>query len=115
MTEQVKQTVLSEAKRYGKDEYKDFEAEYGWSEWMNEFTEGDESDPISESEAKTISDIQRAIFNEAHFEEMFEEYMEECITQTHMSCDEIKKYIFTINFSRKSRCSYGGLKLWIVW
>lgn len=54
------------AKNYEVDELELFIAETGWEDWMNEFTEAAEGEPIAERETTEIDAILTAIFNDAH-------------------------------------------------
>lgn len=40
-----------------------FCAEYGWQDWMNEFTDADEDEPISDEDSRRINDYMREIWD----------------------------------------------------
>lgn len=42
---------------YAEDEFRRFKDEYGWADWMNEYTEAEEDEPMSESEMKVVDEI----------------------------------------------------------
>lgn len=63
LPEKLKERLISEAKGYGKDEFTLFCAELGWEDWMNDYTEAPEDEPISESEIEEIDEILKDIFD----------------------------------------------------
>lgn len=68
LTEEVKNNLVEEVKKYSKDEFQLFCDEYGWADWMNEFTEAKDGEPISELECKEIDKILKEAFNSVHFQ-----------------------------------------------
>ena len=42
---------------YSRDEFNQFAAEYGWQDWMNDYTEAADGDPITEAESREIDKI----------------------------------------------------------
>lgn len=66
MTEETRKKLIAEAKNY--TEYSLFEAELGWQDWMNAYTEAEEGEEASEAEINEINKELKAIFKEAHEE-----------------------------------------------
>lgn len=50
---------------YSQDDFNLFKAEYGWEDWMNDYTEAGEDEEISERESKEIDAILEEGFNMA--------------------------------------------------
>lgn len=42
---------------YSQDEFDLFKAEYGWVDWMNDFTDAEEDEEISETESREIDAV----------------------------------------------------------
>ena len=42
---------------YSEDEFGKFKDEYGWVNWMSDYTEAEEDEPMSESEIKVVDEI----------------------------------------------------------
>lgn len=61
-----RERLLNVAKNYEEHELQLFIAETGWEDWMNEYTEAEDGEPISEWEAAEIDRILEGIFREAH-------------------------------------------------
>lgn len=76
MNEEIKNKLLEEAKKYCYDNYRLFEAEIGWQDWMNEYTNAADGEEASESEIAEIHDELMEIFFEAHAEEICNYYNE---------------------------------------
>lgn len=76
LSNEIRNSLIEEAKKYGKDELCLYQAELGWQDWMNDFTEADEGEPISEAESKEIDKITEEAFNAAHKMLCDEEYEE---------------------------------------
>ena len=66
---ELKATIVAIASSYEANEYSLFEAEYGWKDWMNDFTEAEEGEPCSEAEIERINVILQECFDEAHQED----------------------------------------------
>lgn len=58
--------LLRAAKNYAEDELQLFIEDTDWQDWMNEYTEAEDGEQISEQECKKIDEILTKIFNEAH-------------------------------------------------
>lgn len=56
----------SVAARYREDDFRLFEDELGWEDWMEEFTEAEDGEPISEREAEAIHKIVRKAWENVH-------------------------------------------------
>lgn len=50
---------------YQEDEFELFKAEYGWEDWMNDYTEAEEDEPITEQEQEEIEEILKEGFEMA--------------------------------------------------
>lgn len=61
-----RERLLEVAKHYADDELELFIAETGWENWMNEYTEAEDGEPINDSECEEINKLLEDIFNEAH-------------------------------------------------
>lgn len=42
---------------YSQDEFDLFKAEYGWVDWMNDYTDAEEDEEISETESREIDAV----------------------------------------------------------
>lgn len=60
---------------YKEDDFNLFKAEYGWADWMNEHTDSDEGESITESESREIDKILEEGFKMA-FDEQWREICE---------------------------------------
>lgn len=65
---EVRERLIEEAKKYNFDELELFQAELGWQDWMNGFTDAEEGEEITEAEGNLIDDITRQAFLFAHEE-----------------------------------------------
>lgn len=61
-----RERLLKVAAGYGEDELKLFIVETGWEDWMNEYADAADGEPISDDEAAEIDEILTDIFNRAH-------------------------------------------------
>ena len=61
-----RERLLAYAAQYSEDDLSLFIGEIGWEEWMNDFTEAAEEDPITEEEEFYIDEILKEIFWLAH-------------------------------------------------
>ena len=59
---------------YSQEEFRLFKAEYGWADWMNDYTEAGECEEISEGESKAIDSILEEGFKMAFDEQSRELY-----------------------------------------
>ena len=66
INEEVKNHLITEAKKYDAEDYNLFESELGWEDWMNDFTESEDGEEASESEINNINNELKKIFKEAH-------------------------------------------------
>lgn len=66
LTEETKERLINEAKKYSQDEFRLFADELGWEDWMEDFTEADDGDEFTEAEADEINKILKEIFEKAH-------------------------------------------------
>lgn len=72
MTTELQNSITERAKSYTKNEYKLFEAEMGWEEWMEEFCTDEECEDgafLSEKSTNRINKFLQECFDEAHPEE----------------------------------------------
>ena len=76
MNNEIRNKLIADAKKYGYDNYKLFESEIGWQDWMNEFTNAADGEEASESEITEINNELMEIFFEAHEEEICNHYNE---------------------------------------
>lgn len=76
MNAETRINLIKEAAKYGYDNYKLFEDELGWQDWMNEYTTAKEGEEASESEISEINDELMEIFFEAHENEIINAYNE---------------------------------------
>lgn len=62
------QRMVEMAKQYGcgEEECAEYLGSVGWEEWMNEFTEVPEGEPITEEESHEIDEVLREIFWYVH-------------------------------------------------
>ena len=60
------------AGHYTEDDFNLFKAEYGWANWMNNYTDSNECEPITESESEAIDSILKEGFEMA-FDEQYRE------------------------------------------
>ncbi|MBD5411720.1 MAG: hypothetical protein HDR51_03105 [Treponema sp.] len=51
----IKDAVI--AGGYSDGEFEKFKDEYGWADWMSDYTEAEEDEPMSESEIKVVDEI----------------------------------------------------------
>ena len=58
--------LVNEAKEYNDEDYELYVCEIGWDDWMNDFTEVPECDPLTEEESHEINEVLREIFEYAH-------------------------------------------------
>lgn len=63
---ELKEELIAEAKKYEVGQLDLFLAEIGWQDWMNDYTEAADGEPISDKEGEAIDAILTDIFNEAH-------------------------------------------------
>lgn len=68
--EQYELDLIEEAKEYATDEFYDFVADVGWEDWMCDFTEAQDGEPITEEEAEEIDKVLKKLFDIAHKEEI---------------------------------------------
>lgn len=61
------EVLVKRAKDY--NEVKDFIESVGYQEWMDNYSDADEGEPMSEGEIEEIDEILNEIFNEAHDED----------------------------------------------
>ena len=66
LPQEARQTLLRRAAFYAEDELKYFIADTGWEDWMCDFTEVAEEDPITEEEEFYIDEVLKQIFWKAH-------------------------------------------------
>ena len=66
LNEETRERLIAEAKKYNADGLKLFQAELGWEDWMNEFTDAAEGEEITEVESDEIDSITAEIFENAH-------------------------------------------------
>lgn len=66
MKKEIRESIIAAAKNYNTDEYNLFEAEYGWQEWMNDYTEASDDEECTEAEINAINRILADCFSEAH-------------------------------------------------
>ena len=64
--------LISEAKKYNDEEYELFACEIGWDDWMNDFTEVPEGEPLTEKESHEINEVLHEIFEHAHGRKYFQ-------------------------------------------
>lgn len=69
MNYEERERLLKVAARYNPEELQLFIDETGWEDWMNDYTEAEEGEPISDRECNEIDEILTKIFNEAHYED----------------------------------------------
>ena len=60
---------------YQQEEFQLFKDEYGWVDWMNDYTDAAEDEDISESESREIDEILREGFDKAFDEQAREIYL----------------------------------------
>lgn len=58
--------IANASRGYAADEFELYRAEAGWEDWMENYTESAEGEPISESEARQIEAVQREGFKMSH-------------------------------------------------
>lgn len=57
-TEELNHIVQAAKKGgYTKDEFNQFAADYGWQDWMNDYTESAEDEAVTEAESREIDNI----------------------------------------------------------
>lgn len=61
MRENYYEKLVKEASKY--TDYETFRAEIGWQDWMEEYTESEEGEPVTESEGNKIEKILREAFS----------------------------------------------------
>lgn len=66
MKYEERERLLKVAAGYKPEELQLFIDETGWEDWMNDYTEAEEGDPISDRDCSAIDEILTEIFNEAH-------------------------------------------------
>lgn len=66
MNTTIRNNIKAEMAKYNEDDFNLFAAEYGWADWMNDYTDATEYEGISESESRIIDDILMDIWKEAH-------------------------------------------------
>lgn len=54
------------ATRYDEGDFQLFEAELGWEDWMEDFTEAEDGESITEREAEAIHKIVRKAWEKVH-------------------------------------------------
>jgi len=64
LPEKIQKHLLSEAKRY--DTFHSFESELGWEDWMNNYTDAQDDDDLTQSEIETINSVLQYFYNKAH-------------------------------------------------
>lgn len=62
----VRISLTERAKKYNPDEYEEFTMAIGWEDWMNEFTESEEGEPVSDDEYEEIYKVIKECFKAAH-------------------------------------------------
>ena len=93
LSEDIKERLITEAKKYGADQLELFQAELGWEDWMNEFTEAADGEEITETESAEIDEITKEIFEEAHKELSFPELItKHTLTLSRVSLDHSIPY-----------------------
>lgn len=63
---ELREKLVAEAKNYEMDQLNLFIAEIGWQDWMNDYTDAADGEPITDREQQAIDRILTDIFNEAH-------------------------------------------------
>ena len=66
---ETRERLIAEAKKYNFDELELFQAELGWQDWMNDYTNAEDGEEITDAESNLIDDITRQAFFFAHQEE----------------------------------------------
>lgn len=70
MKKEIRNEIKAMMANYSKDDFELFCAEYGWADWMNDYTDAKEDEPITEREAKEIDDVLLEIWEEVHSNEV---------------------------------------------
>ena len=66
MDNKTRHTIITDAKKYTIDEYELWQAEHGWQDWMNEYTEAEEGEPATDKEIEIMNKIMRECWDIAH-------------------------------------------------
>lgn len=105
--DEIVEKLIKEAKKYEAYDFNLFVAEIGWEDWMNEFTDAEDGDPISEKESEEIDKILKQIFESAHpntesnaiekwdddeLQFALEDYYESCLRTGHYDMEECARY-----------------------
>ncbi|MBP3921388.1 MAG: hypothetical protein J6D27_00280 [Ruminiclostridium sp.] len=69
---ETRERLIRIAQNYDKEQLNLFQGELGWEEWMEQFTEAADGEPITEAESDVIDGITAEIFATAHKEEVAE-------------------------------------------
>lgn len=69
---ETRERLIRIAQNYDKEQLNLFQGELGWEEWMEQFTESADGEPITEAESDVIDKITAEIFATAHKEEVAE-------------------------------------------
>lgn len=65
LDEKTREKLIERAKGYAADELELFQAELGWQDWMEDFTDAADGEEITEQESAVIDEITEAAFNAA--------------------------------------------------
>lgn len=66
ISDKIEAYLIETAKQYNDNEFFRFEAEIGWEDWMEEFTEAPVGEPITDSDFESIESILQEAFTIAH-------------------------------------------------
>lgn len=62
----VKSKIEKEMANYAPDQIELYLAEAGWQDWMEDYTDSADGEPITEAESKAIATLQRKVWAEVH-------------------------------------------------
>ena len=58
--------IKKDMSRYSSEQFELYVSEAGWQDWMNEYTEIEDGEIISERELQEIETIQKDLWDEVH-------------------------------------------------
>jgi hypothetical protein len=68
LSENDRNRLVKMAEEYSENEFERFVAEVGWEDWMEDFTDAADGEPITDCrEIENINDVLKQVWNKAHF------------------------------------------------
>jgi hypothetical protein len=66
MEKKTENKIKKEMRKYQPNEFKIYVDDVGWEDWMNEYTDAEDGEPINEDDNRKIEKIQKELWDEVH-------------------------------------------------